>query len=266
MNYFSNSGTQLYYETHGEGDPLLIIPGGGADGRYYQPIVDILKSNYRVILPDPRGSGRSEKGSQDYSFDLLAEDMKALLDHLNINQTFILGHSMGGMVAQYFACHYPVYARKLILFATSNELTAFGKHCCKTAMITKTEASLKAFMHVMAIWNFSESFFSDENNMKNLVAGAADDPYPIKNQSLIEQMDIIKDFDSSSYLSNINISSLIIGCEKDIIFPVASVKGLKSLISKATYHEIEGAAHSAHIEQPKVVADVINNFLLSTSN
>lgn len=261
MSYFSNSGAQLYYEIHGEGDPLLIIPGGGADGRYYLPIVNILKSNYRVILPDPRGSGRREKGSQDYSFDLLAEDIKALLDHLNINQTFILGHSMGGMVAQHFACHYPLYVRKLILFATSNKLTAFGKHCCKTAVITKTEASLKAFMHVMAIWNFGESFFSDENNMNNLIAGAEDDPYPLQTEALIEQMNIISLFDSSDQLQNIKSPTLIIGCEKDIIFPKDHVKSLASLIHQATYEEIPDAAHSAHIDQPELVEKIIKEFL-----
>lgn len=263
MSYFSNSGTPLYYETHGEGEPLLIIPGGGADGRYYLPIVDILKRNYRIILPDPRGAGRSEKGSQNYSFDLLAADMKALLEHLNINKTFIMGHSMGGMVAQHFACYYPLYVSKIILFATSNKLTAFGKHCCKTAMITKTEASLKAFMYVMAIWNFSESFFRDENNINGLISGSEEDPCLIKDQSLIEQMEIIKDFDSASYLNKISVPSLIIGCENDIIFPAAWVKNLKPLISGARYHEIEAAAHSAHIEQPQVVSDVINDFLLA---
>lgn len=263
MSFFQNCNTNLYYETHGEGQPLLIIPGGGADGRYYLPIVDLLKEHFSVILPDPRGSGRSDIGSQAYSFNLLASDMKALLDHLKINDAFILGHSMGGMVAQHFTHLYASYVKKLILFATSNKLTAFGKHCCKTAVIAKTEASLKAFMHVMAIWNFSESFFSNENNLNNLISGAEEDPYPIKNQSLIEQMEIIKDFDSSSYLNEIKIPSLIIGCENDIIFPVARVKDLKSLISGARYHEIEGAAHSAHIENPKVVSDIINAFLLS---
>lgn len=262
MSFFQNCNTKLYYETHGQGQPLLIIPGGGADGRYYLPIVDLLKEHFSVILPDPRGSGRSDIGSQAYSFDLLASDMKALLDHLEINDSFILGHSMGGMVAQHFTHLYASYVKKLILFATSNKLTAFGKHCCKTAVIAKTEASLKAFMHVMSIWNFSESFFCDENNINSLILGAEEDPYPIKNQSLIEQMEIINDFDSSSYLSEIKIQSLIIACEKDIIFPADWVKNLESLIPDSEYHEIEQAAHSAHIEQPKLTAQIIKNFLL----
>ena len=265
MSFFQNCNTKLYYETHGHGQPLLIIPGGGADGRYYLPIVDLLKKYFSIILPDPRGSGRSDIGSQAYSFDLLSSDMKALLDHLNINGTFILGHSMGGMVAQHFTHLYPSCVKKLILFATGNKLTAFGKHCCKTAVIAKTEASLKAFIHVMSIWNFSESFFRDENNINNLLSGAEEDPYPIKNQSLMEQMEIIKDFDSSPYLNEIKIPSLIIGCENDIMFPTDCVKELKSLIPGAQYQKIEKAAHSAHIEQPQVVFKIISDYLLPSN-
>lgn len=261
MSFFQNCNTKLYYETHGQGQPLLIIPGGGADGRYYLPIVNVLKEHFSIILPDPRGSGRSDKGSPAYSFDLLVSDMKALLDHLNINETFIMGHSMGGMVAQHFTHHYPSYAKKLILFATSNKLTAFAKHCCNTAVIAKTEASLNVFIHVMSIWNFSESFFSDEKNISNLIAGAEEDRHPIKNQALIEQMEIIKDFDSSSYLNKIKTPSLIIGCESDIIFPAAWVKNLKSLIPGSQYHELKQAAHSAHVEQPLLVSQIIKDYL-----
>lgn len=265
MSFFQNCNTKLYYEIHGQGQPLLIIPGGGADGRYYLSIVDILKGHFSIILPDPRGSGRSEMGSQNYSFDLLASDMKSLLDHLSINSAFILGHSMGGMVAQHFTYLYPSYIKKLILFATSNKLTAFAKHCCKTAVLAKTEAPLKTFIHVMAIWNFSESFFIEQSNISNLISGAEMDPYPIQNQSLIEQMKIIKDFDSSTYLQEIKCPSLIIGCETDIIFPTACVKNLKHLITGSKYREIEQAAHSAHIEQPLLVSKMIIEFLQSNN-
>lgn len=261
MSYFSNSGAQLYYETHGDGEPLLIIPGGGADGRYYLPIVEILKNSFLVILPDPRGCGRSKKGSQSYTFDLLASDIVALLNHLKIETSHVIGHSMGGMAAQHFSCQHPSFVEKLILFATSNTLTEFAKHCCKTAAITKSEASLKTFIHVMAIWNFSESFFKNSENIKNLLSGAEQDPYPLQTEALIEQMNIISLFDSSDQLQNIKSHTLILGCEKDIIFPKDHVKSLASLIHQATYEEIPGAAHSAHIEQPELVAKIIKEFL-----
>ena len=261
MSSFDSAYTKLYYEIHGEGEPLLIVPGGGADGRYYLPIVDLLKDYYQVILPDPRGCGRSKKGSQSYTFDLLASDIVALLNHLKIEKSHVIGHSMGGMVAQHFSCQHPSFVEKLILFATSNTLTEFAKHCCKTAAIVKSEASLKTFIHVMAIWNFSESFFKNQESIKNLLSGAEQDPYPLQTEALIEQMNIISSFDSSDQLQKLKSPTLIIGCEKDIIFPREHVKDLTSFIHHATYEEIPNAAHSAHIEQPELVAKLIKEFL-----
>lgn len=261
MSTFKNGDAELYFEVHGKGDPLLIIPGGGADGRFYLPIVEILKNHFKVILPDPRGCGRSEKGHQTYNFDLLASDMAALLDHLKIKSTQVMGHSMGGMVAQHFTSRYPRFVTKLILFATSPSLSAFGRHCCKTAVLAKTEASLKAFIYTMSIWNFSNSFFKNEENLNNLLVGAEQDPYPLQAESLIQQMKIIEKFDGSNQLKNIEIPTLIIGCEKDIIFPVSNVKKLIPLIQKSEYQEIPDAAHSVHIEHPELVAKMMEQFL-----
>ncbi|MCW5590423.1 MAG: hypothetical protein KIT27_12280, partial [Legionellales bacterium] len=103
-------------------------------------------------------------------------------------------------------CHNLV--KKLILFATSNALTEFGKHCCKTAVTAKTEVLLKTFIHIMAIWNFSETFFKDSKNIHNLLLGAEQDPYPLQTESLIEQIKVITTFDSSKQLTKIKIPSL----------------------------------------------------------
>ena len=261
MSFYRNINTELYYEIHGQGQPFLIIPGGGTDGRYYLSIVNLLKEHFMVILPDPRGTGRSEMGTKEYSFDLLSSDMRALLDHLNVESAFVMGHSMGGMVAQHFTYHYPSYAKKIILFATSNQLTAFGRHCCRTVVVAKNETSVSAFVHIMSIWNFSEQFFSEDKNISDLISATENDPYPIKSESLVEQMKIIEDFDSSDYLGDIVTPSLIIGCENDIVFSPASIKRLKSLIPHAQLHEIPEATHSAHIEQPQTIVEVVVNYL-----
>lgn len=189
--------------------------------------------------------------------------MVALLDHLETETAHIMGHSMGGMVAQHFSCQHPSFVKKLILFATSNALTEFAKKCCKTAAIAKSEASLKTFIHVMAIWNFSDSFFKDQENINNLLSGTEQDSHPLQTESLIEQMKIISNFDSSDQLKELKIPTLVLGCEKDIILPTECVKNLTSLIQHAKYEEISGAAHSAHIEQPELVANSIKEFLVS---
>ncbi len=266
MAFFKNNGVNLYYELQGKGEPVLIVAGGGADARYYSGLSALLEKDFQVILMDPRGGGRSERGEEEYSFNLLASDIIALLDYLGIRMINLVGHSMGGMTAQYFACKHPERIKKLVLWATASSLSAFGRHCCKTAAVIKAEGSLKAFMHVMAIWNFSNEFLSDDTNLANLIAGAEKDPYPLSTEVFMEQMKIIDMFDCSAQLHGIKIPTLVIGCEKDIIFPVEGAKNLVSSIDGAEYKEIQRATHSMHIENPESISTVIKNYLLATAS
>ena len=261
MAFFETDGVKLYFETYGKGEPLLIVAGGGADSRYYSSLSAILENDFQVIIMDPRGSGQSERGSQEYSFDLLVSDLIKLLDHLHLDKVSILGHSMGGMTAQYFACQYPERINKLVLWATASLLSAFGKHCCKTAELIKSEGSLKAFIHVMSIWNFSDAFFENEANFHGLLSRAEQDPYPLSTEAFIEQMKIINIFDCTERLHEINLPTLVIGCEKDIIFPTDGAKKLASLIKNATYQEISNATHSVHIELPEKVAEIVKLYI-----
>ena len=261
MGYFVSDDSKLYYELHGEGEPILILPGGGTDGRYYLSIVEHLKKHFTVILPDPRGTGRSERGNAPYTFETLSSDACALLHHLKINKAHIFGHSMGGMVAQHFANQNASMVETLILFATSNKLSAFGMHCCKTAFVAKMQASTAAFIHIMAVWNFSDHFFRDNQNLQNLISGAENDPYPTQEQTWEEQMELITRFDSSGYLPNLSVPTQIIGCEKDIVFSPDCVSRLKRYLPNAKHHQIENAAHSVHLEEPEKVFQIILNFL-----
>jgi len=78
-------------------------------------IASLIKNGYRVIAPDQIGFGKSSKAILHYSFHEMAKNNKALMDSLNIDKAFILGHSMGGMLATRFALMYPENTEKLLL-------------------------------------------------------------------------------------------------------------------------------------------------------
>src|SRR5215469_17759144 len=93
------NGIDIYYETHGEGDPLVLIPGLATDVSEYQRIIAALADRYQVSALDNRGAGRSDKPDVPYSIEIMADDTAALLDALGITQTHVLGTSMGGRIA-----------------------------------------------------------------------------------------------------------------------------------------------------------------------
>ncbi len=110
----------LYYESHGDGDPLLMIMGLGGSALAWEPaLVAGLARSLRTIVYDNRGTGRSDQPDEVYSIDGLAADAAALLDALGIERAHIFGVSMGGMIAQEFALHYPARVQTLTLGCTT---------------------------------------------------------------------------------------------------------------------------------------------------
>lgn len=99
------------------GKTVTLLHGKNFNGAYWKTTIDALtKEGYRVIVPDQIGFGKSSKPvGYQFTFQQLAENTKAVLDELNIDNTFLLGHSMGGMLAARFALMYPEAVEKLIL-------------------------------------------------------------------------------------------------------------------------------------------------------
>jgi pimeloyl-ACP methyl ester carboxylesterase len=116
MPYLNLADTEIYYEVHGEGPAFLFCSVTGLDHqawKFHQ--IPEFSRDHRVIVFDYRGTGKSSKTIQKYSIPMFAGDAAALLDHLNVEQAIVCGHSMGGVVAQLLAIEQPRKVRKLIL-------------------------------------------------------------------------------------------------------------------------------------------------------
>lgn len=109
----------LAYEVAGDGPSLLLVAGTGFAGGTWPPgLVDQLAEHFRVITFDHRGTGRSSASAGPYSTRQFAADALALLDRLGVDRSHVLGHSMGGRVAQWMALDAPGRVTSLVLAAT----------------------------------------------------------------------------------------------------------------------------------------------------
>lgn len=99
------------------GKTVVLLHGKNFNGAYWKTTIEALtKEGYRIIVPDQVGFGKSSKPTNyQYTFQQLAQNTKAILDELKINKIYLLGHSMGGMVATRFSLMYPDSVEKLIL-------------------------------------------------------------------------------------------------------------------------------------------------------
>lgn len=114
----------LYYEEYGAGEALLFLHGLGTDGRSWEYQRDLFAEQYRVILIDVRGHGRSAKPPGPYSVPQFAQDIFALLEHLKIDAFHLVGLSMGGMIGFQMAVEQPERLRSLTIVNSGPELIA----------------------------------------------------------------------------------------------------------------------------------------------
>jgi len=119
MPYTEAPGFRMYYETHGGGDPLLLINGLGSDSTEWLFQIPAFADRFLVVAFDNRGAGRSDTPPGPYSTAQMADDAAALLAHLGMDRIHVLGVSLGGMVAQEVALRHSHRVRKLVLGCTA---------------------------------------------------------------------------------------------------------------------------------------------------
>src|SRR5262249_20576138 len=106
--YVTTEGDNLYFEVRGQGQPLLMIPGGGGDGHSYAAIAQPLSEDFKVIMYDRRAGGRSTMNHPD-RFDIAQQsrDAVAVLHAVGETSAFVLGNSSGAVIALEVATTYP---------------------------------------------------------------------------------------------------------------------------------------------------------------
>src|ERR687888_676782 len=109
------TGVDLYYESHGRGEPLIMVPSSAYSGEVWKPSQMPLAESLNLIFHDPRGCGRSAASQSVYTIEQMAADVLALMDHLNIPAAHLLGHSMGGRIALCLTQNFPGRVKRLIM-------------------------------------------------------------------------------------------------------------------------------------------------------
>lgn len=107
MPYTETNGIQTYYERHGSGQPIICIHGLTMDRRTWVPQVDDLADDYEVVTYDCRGHARTGSGDPaEYTVSLLVEDLRALIEELDLKNPVLCGHSFGGIIAAEYGHQY----------------------------------------------------------------------------------------------------------------------------------------------------------------
>jgi pimeloyl-ACP methyl ester carboxylesterase len=121
--YVQVNDLNLYYETYGEGIPIILIHGGLETCHMWKPFLMFFCDDYMLITPDSRAHGRTNNPSGKFSYALMAEDMAGFIQALGLQKPFIAGYSDGGQTALHMAMAYPGLARGYLVGGTYYRIT-----------------------------------------------------------------------------------------------------------------------------------------------
>jgi pimeloyl-ACP methyl ester carboxylesterase len=113
--YADVNGINLYYESHGAGQPLVLLHGGLGSGEMFGPVLPLLAAQHRVLAVDLQGHGRTADIDRPIDVRLMADDIAAFIDHLELDRPSVVGYSLGGGVALHTAAKYPAKVGRLVI-------------------------------------------------------------------------------------------------------------------------------------------------------
>lgn len=259
----------IYYETYGNGEPLVLIMGyGGHIGHWFRQI-PTLSREYRVVAFDNRGAGRSDKPNSHYSMEVMARDSVGLFDAIGIDTAHIFGVSMGGCIAQELALYYPEKVSSLILGCTHCGISNYIKleePAGKILHDFKRIQQITPEEHEREILDFllSHEFIRDHKDIVDqYIRKVTEHATPI--HVLIGQYEAIRSFDTYGRLSEIRAPTLVICGDEDRMISPENSRILASRIPDTELVMLEKIGHGFFLEAADEAGRVIMDFIKRNS-
>lgn len=262
MPFVRANDLNLYYETHGDGPPLLLIAGFNQSSLSYLPFIDPLSKHFRVILFDNRGTGQSDAPEGGYTIKMFAEDTAALLDQLEIESCHILGTSMGTLIAQKICIDHSDRVKKVILCAPFAKLPNIAIHNIRTQLKLLTKGfSPGDLMELNAAWLLSNKFLGSEESIRQFLKDIASNPYPSTPQGVFSQAEALCNADLRQEVEKIPHEVLLLVGEQDIDSPPYCAEFLQQKIPNCRIHLFKDMGHMFNYENPLATCKRVLEFL-----
>jgi pimeloyl-ACP methyl ester carboxylesterase len=209
---------------------------------------DFLAAGYRVLRFDNRGIGQSSRPAGPYSSRMLADDAKALVDHLGITDFHLMGVSMGGMIAQEYALAYPGDLRTVTFGCT---YAAPGPFCSRMFAMWADLAPVLGVPFVMrdvTLWAFTVPFFEHRGGeLAEFEAAMRYLDQPV--HAYLAQLAVIQCHDTSSRLADVAVPTLVLAGQEDILIPVSLSRQIHDAIPGSEWATTQGG-HACCWEHP----------------
>ena len=262
------TGVDLYYETHGQGEPLIFVPSTAFSGEVWKPWQMPLVESMNVIFHDPRGCGRSKAEQSVYTIEQMALDIVALMDHLEYPSAHLIGHSMGGRIALSLAQNFPGRVKSLIMAASgSGPAARSGADCIPglphRLVVQLVEMGFEKYIYHEIVE--SDTFFTKEYRTHH--RAEVEDFYRLAWTTHAELPEYLHlciarhNFEATHRLGDVKAPTLVLIGEADTVGSnhIAQSQVLKERIRNAEMKVLNGQSHGFFWQ----AAEETNNVILS---
>lgn len=274
MSFAFVNGINISYEIKGTGFPLLFIHGFGSKKEIWKPQLTELSKEFEAITYDLRGTGKTDRPNYLYTMDMFVEDIKEMLNHLQIESTHLIGRSFGGMIAQNYVLKYPEMVKKLVLIATNAKFDEEGaveiviRNRIQEIELIKTNP-VKAFWN-KAMFIYHQKFrqelkqnpkkkFYEAFSLEDLIEESTINPS--KAQDIMNQGNAMKLHNTFNHLNKIRNETLLITASHDRLMPKSLMIEMNNKIPNSKLKIIQKAGHFMTVSRASEVNKIILDFL-----
>jgi 3-oxoadipate enol-lactonase len=260
MPFIDASGGRIHYRMEGPSQAAMLVLSNslGTNLALWGQQMAAFSRHFRVLRYDSRGHGESSITAGPHTIELLARDVLALLDHLEVNRGHFCGLSLGGMVGMWLAAHAPDRIGKLVLANTAAYMgpaeswNARIDAVCRGGLGAIVESVIQRWFTPL----FRERSSDDVERVRKMMLATPVDGY-------VACCTAIRDMDQRADLGTISSPTLVIGGRHDLATPPAGSRDMVEAIRGAAYLEL-AAAHLSNVEAADAFNSVVLDFLLSS--